>query len=496
VKPLPLRTSLTLVYTGMLALLVTALAIGEHSLLVRRLDDDVSANLEEKARGLHGYLRFVDGSPVLRYDPDDADSAAFVDDATDYYQVYDAQTGRLLTQSPGFESLGLDYTPDEVAAFRDHPGLTDVRTDRGRLRLSSTVISPTPGEMYLVQVGDLLDDVDRTIAGFDGLLLWRILVGLGFAAILGRWLAGRALAPLSNLAVATSGIDITNLHARLAVRGANDELDHVAHAFNNALARVEHSVGEMRQFSAALAHELRTPLAILRGEAELALRPSSSDEQRRQALTRQIDECDRLTRLINQILTLARAEGGEIRIANDPVDLAALAASVTEQIELVAAERGIVLTCQGADHVFVAGDAGWLERLLLILLDNAIKFTPAGGRIWVTFSCENRVARVAVIDSGPGIPRDALPHLFERFYRADPSRSRPTQGAGLGLALAKWIADRHGGTIDVQSQAGDGSTFTLSLAAMRRHTTRQPRGPRAAIALAESGQSRGADCVP
>src|SRR5204862_7849742 len=158
-------------------------------------------------------------------------------------------------------------------------------------------------------------------ASFDRLLIWTILAGLALAAIVGRWLAGRALAPLSRLAVATHAISVTHLQDRLSVRGAGDELDEGAHAFNHALARVEHSVGEMRQFSAALAHELRTPLAILRGEAELALRPSASDDMRRQALARQIDECDRLTRLINQILTLARAEAGEIKIASGLVDL-------------------------------------------------------------------------------------------------------------------------------------------------------------------------------
>ena len=133
-----------------------------------------------------------------------------------------------------------------------------------------------------MQVGELLTSVDATLAGFDRLLLWTILGGLALAAVAGRWLAGRALAPLSRLAVATQGIGIRNLDARLSVRGANDELDQVAQAFNHALARVEQSVGEMRQFSAALAHELRTPVAILRGEAELALRPSSSDDDLRQ----------------------------------------------------------------------------------------------------------------------------------------------------------------------------------------------------------------------
>ena len=182
-------------------------------------------------------------------------------------------------------------------------------------------------------------------------------------------------------------------------------------------------------------------------------------------LMRQIDEFDRLTRLINQILTLARAEGGEIKMADQPVDLVALGASVAEQIEPVAAAQGIALTCDVADGVTVRGDAGWLERLLLILLDNAIKFTPEGGRISLTFSRAKGLARVAVTDTGMGIPPDALPHLFERFYRADSARSRETQGAGLGLALAKWIAERHSGTIDVKSRPGEGSTFTVSLPA-------------------------------
>ena len=146
-----------------------------------------------------------------------------------------------------------------MAELRANAGPHDVQTDRGRLRLLTSVISPTPGEVYLVQVGELLTSVDATLAGFDRLLLWWILGGLALAAVVGRWLAGRALAPLSRLAVATQAIGIKNLDARLSVRGANDELDQVAQAFNHALARVELSVGEMRQFSAALAHELRTP---------------------------------------------------------------------------------------------------------------------------------------------------------------------------------------------------------------------------------------------
>jgi signal transduction histidine kinase len=155
----------------------------------------------------------------------------------------------------------------------------------------------------------------------------------------------------------------------------------------------------------------------------------------------------------------------------------ALGASVAEQIEPVAAAQGITLTCEAAGGVMVKGDPGWLERLLLILLDNAIKFTAQGGRISVTFSCAKGRARVAVTDTGMGISPDVLPHLFERFYRADPARSHQTQGAGLGLALAKWIAERHSGTIEVKSRPGEGSTFTLSLPASERAEERDGAHP-------------------
>jgi signal transduction histidine kinase len=162
------------------------------------------------------------------------------------------------------------------------------------------------------------------------------------------------------------------------------------------------------------------------------------------------------------ILTLARAEAGEIKIAQEPVDLSALGVSVVDQIEPVAAASAIVMTCDAADGLIVTGDAGWLERLFLILLDNAIKFTPQGGRITLRMSAAPQSVRASVSDTGAGISAGALPHVFERFHRADPGRSRQTEGAGLGLALAKWIVECHRATIDVHSQRGEGSTFTVA----------------------------------
>jgi len=169
--------------------------------------------------------------------------------------------------------------------------------------------------------------------------------------------------------------------------------------------------------------------------------------------------------LIDQILTLARAESGEIRLTFAPVDVGELAASLVEQLEPVAQARTIDLRCERNGTVMVNADAGWLQRLLLNLLDNAIKFTPDGGRVGVRVSRDGAMARIEVSDTGVGMSREELPHIFERFYRADPSRSSSTEGVGLGLSLAKWIVDRHRGTIEAASEPGKGSTLTVRLPA-------------------------------
>lgn len=470
-KPLALRTSLTLVYTGILALLLTAMAFGYQRALATELDTASTALLDEVTRGLHGYLQFRGGIPVLEYDRTDADAVTFIEEATRYYQVYDAEDGRLLFQSPALEALGLRYTPGEIAVLtaatvvQDVQTVQDVETDRGRLRIQSSIATSPAGRRYLMQVGEPLDRNDRALRGFESLMLWMVAASLGAAALVGRWMASWALAPLSAVAGATRSVSITRLDYRLPVRGVNDELDEVSRAFNQALARLEHAVGEMRQFSAALAHELRTPLAVLRGEAELALTRGLPREELQQTLAGQIDEFDKLARLIEQILTLARAEAGEIVLAADPVDLSALGATTVEQLEAVADARGVGLSYTGDPGVVVVGDAGWLERLLIILVDNAVKFTPKGGQVAVRVVREGGNATLAVQDSGIGMGSDEMDRVFERFYRADQSRSRATEGAGLGLTLARWITERHNGTIDVSSRPGEGSTFTVRIPA-------------------------------
>jgi len=287
--------------------------------------------------------------------------------------------------------------------------------------------------------------------------------GVLIAVLVGRWMAGVALTPLARFAAAARTIDAGNLRQRLPLRGTGDELDEVAYAFNDTLARVEDAVGEMRQFSTAIAHELRTPIAALRGEIELAaMRPGATDEQRETAAS-QLEELDKLKRLIDQLLTLARAESGQIPLARARVPLAPLVESIVEQLEPVAQAHDLTLLAEVTAGPAIEGDASWIERLLLNLLDNAFKFTPAGGAVTVRLSETDRDAVIDVLDTGVGMAPDVVPHVFERFYRGDPARSAGGFGVGVGLSLVKWIVDRHGGTVTAAGAPGAGARFTVTI---------------------------------
>jgi heavy metal sensor kinase len=317
--------------------------------------------------------------------------------------------------------------------------------------------------VFLLQVGASLAGSDGALRRFLELLLWGMPASLLIVVIVGRWMAGVALAPLERFAVAVRAIDAANLQQRVPVSGAGDELDDVAHAFNDTLARVEDAIAEMRQFSTALAHELRTPITALRGEIELAaMKPGAGEDQRASAAS-QLEELDKLKRLIDQLLTLARAESGQIPLAHDRVDLAPIVEEVVDQLEPVAQARGLTLTADVAARPAIVGDGSWIERLLLNLLDNAFKFTPEGGAVTVRLSEDGADAVLEVRDTGIGMTPEVLPHVFERFYRGDPARAAGGFGVGLGLSLVKWIVDRHNGAVAASGAPGAGARVTVHL---------------------------------
>ncbi len=459
----PLRARLAASYAALVALLLAMLAVASYGVLARQLDRDATARLAELTDGLHGYLRLQGDTPTITFDANDPDQAAFIHEATRYYQIYDAESGRLLEQSAGFEPLGVHFTPAEIHELRTQPRRFDISTEYGRYRISNSLLSRAGGRAQLLQVGLSLGPMDSALRRYLDLLVWGLPIALGIAALAAYWLAGVALAPLSRLAAAARAIDVNSLGQQLPDRGIGDELDEVARAFNDSLARLERAVTEMRQFSAALAHELKTPLAALRGEIELSLRRLAPADLRGRQLGSQLEEIDKLTRLIDQILTMARAESGQIPLMFAPVDLPTLGAEVVSDLEPLADARGIALRSDVPASFTIAGDAGWLQRLMLNLVDNALKFTREGGQVTLRVARDRDQARVEVDDTGIGMPRDVIARLFEPFFRADPARPSTVDGAGLGLSLVKWIVDAHGGRISVASWPGLGSSFTIWL---------------------------------
>lgn len=461
---LTLRARLAVIVTIVSGLLLGGLSFVSYNVLARWLDEDLTARLTELTDGLHGYLHFDDGGiPRVEFNANDTDQTSFVHEATRYYQIYDAETGDLLVQSPDLTPLGLSLTRGEIKLLLASGQPYDMSTPYGRLRVVNSPVASTAGKIYLLQVGVSLRSLDASLDRYRDLLLILTPLSLLATAALAWWLSGFALGPLTRLATAARDIDVATLERRLPTRGVQDELEAVTISFNDTLTRLEQSIGEMRQFSTALAHELRTPLAALRGEIELALRGATRDGDLQRTLASQIEEIDRLTRLIEHVLTLARAESGQIPLTFRAVDLGELAASLVDQLEPVAHARSVELQCDAAPAVVAAGDAGWLERLLLNLLDNAMKFTPEGGRVTVRVWRDGNRARLEVVDTGIGMTPEVATHVFDRFYQADPSRSSSSGGAGLGLSLVKWIVERHHGSIAVKSRPDQGSTFAVSL---------------------------------
>ena len=316
---------------------------------------------------------------------------------------------------------------------------------------------------FLVRVAIPLSPADAARRGFLRSLLFLAPVGVVFAALVGWQLTKRALRPMKNLAAAARNINIQQLQQRLPVRGAGDEVDDVAQAFNDTLARLENSVEQMKQFTASISHELRTPLTALRGEAEVALLEAHSVEEYRRVLASQLEEFDKLTQMVNQLLILARAEAGEIHWTDQSVDLSALAASLAEQMEPIAAAKNVHLEAQiNSRHhrprrfqLARAGDSQPAGQRHQVHRGRRNGAPPAYVREWAGRAARGR--------HGRRHPAEAIPHVFERFFRAEPSRSKHVEGVGLGLALAKWIVEQHHGQIEVESRPDQGSCFTVRL---------------------------------
>ncbi|MDZ4782226.1 MAG: ATP-binding protein [Planctomycetia bacterium] len=356
-----------------------------------------------------------------------------------------------------------EHAPTEVSALLRTRDMTP--TNVSDFRVVQNRRKSNENSLLLVQVGSLSTFVARDMARIDRL----VAICVGFVLVLGPaigyWLAGRAIDPLAEIIHTTARLRPTKLDERLVEHRTGDELDQLARTINGFLNRIAAYLEKRRDFLANAAHELRTPLAAIRSTAEVSLGAERSVEEYQELLVEVIDECSLLESLVNQLLLLAETESDRLRIHGERVDLSSVAAKAVGMFQAVAETKDIVFSAKLEPELTVEGNSHHLRQVVNNLIDNALKFTPAGGQVTVRLRAEHEHVIFAVRDSGPGIPEADLPQIFERFFRGDRSHSHEGErrGTGLGLSICQAVVQAHGGDIAVETQAGRGATFIVRI---------------------------------
>jgi len=457
-KKLSIGVRLTLWYLAIFALAQVVFGVGMWVLLRHYLYDLSDDSLESQVEDLQ---KFFDSQKA---DASFADlqrtlTEAYVDHAGDYLQIYSTD-GRWVYQSKLMEIHPLaQVAPDRIDGLSFEDGRVDGKPVRFATR--RFVLN---GHTYAAQTGVLTTDIVDTLSAFRLYLLMSAPFVLLVAAGGGYWLSRRALAPVDAIVRSARAIGGTNLDARLEKLDTGDELQRLSDTLNEMLARIEGAFQQVTQFTADASHELRTPVSLMRTEAELALRRSRDEGQYRESLEHILKEAERTSVLIEEMLALARADSGHASLKLQPVNLAALVRAAVESWRQVASVCGLEFRHRiASEDVLVMADEAAMGRTVNILLDNAFKYTKPPGTVDLALEEGGRKVVISVRDSGIGIPPEEQEKIFERFYRVDKARVRETQGAGLGLAIARWIVQQHGGTIRVESSPGSGATFFVEL---------------------------------
>jgi len=454
-----IRLRLTLWYVLLLAITLAAFSAGLYLAMRQSLYRNLDDSLEGRAEIVGGLVteggRLTDEEVAIPGDPVDGE---------EFVRVYDLNGDVAFDNTS--ERFPVPGDPDSLQA-----ALSGTTTQRGvdigrvNLRVMTAPIRASGDIIGVVEVGLSEEDVRGSLQ----VLLVIIAVGYPLALVIasggGVFLAGRALSPIDALTRTARKISAQDLSQRLDMRLPDDEVGRLARTFDDMIARLDDAFRRQRQFTADASHELRTPLTAIKGQTEVALQRDRDVEAYKQVLRAVNSEVDRMMRLVGSLLALARADARQIPISKEKVALDAVVSDAIEQIRPAAERNGISISLRGDGQVQLMADQDLLLQLMLNLLDNAVKYTPNGGTIDVSWSGSNHHAEVAVSDSGPGIAPEHLPHIFDRFYRVDKARTRAEGGVGLGLSICRWVAEAHGGSIEAASAPGRGATFTVRLPA-------------------------------
>ncbi len=488
----PIRARLAIWYSLLLGLVLILFSFLVYSTLTTNLLTEVDLSLHDRAEQIKRQSSLDPRRPILRIPA--ADSLAGSDMLV---QVTDTD-GQIVTKSDNLGPYQLPLVQDVLnAAESGQAPYQTLVVDQQRLRLYNTSLQVGNQTVAIIQVARLLKPVDDTVNGLRLVLAVGSLLAIIAALGLGWLTSGRALRPLERVSRTAEHIgqerDFTQ---RVPYNGPPDEVGRLAATFNAMLDQLQAAYAgaqeaahqaqvaltAQRRFVGDASHELRTPLTAIRGNAEFLQRvPHMALEDREQSIAEIVSQSQRMSRLVGDLLELARADAGQ-RLRKDPVAIAPLVRECYAEARYLPGGCMLVLD-EPVAAATVQGDADYLKQLLLILLDNAIKYTPEGGRVELTTALHDDHVEIAVADTGCGIDPADLPHVFERFYRAD--RARAAGGTGLGLSIAGWIVAEHGGQIRAQSAPGAGSTFTIVLPVVAAAEAKAQVGAESAFSRAE-----------
>ena len=452
------RTRLTLWYAGVLALSLIAFAFFVYhaaaAIFYERQDESLRSTAQTVASA---YMEELEEESVAK-----ANEVVFRELVfpSRYVEVVD-NNGKAIAWSGNFSSNGLPIPPPALVTARQQ---SISFATLGGLRVAVVPISSNR-DLGFAAVAEPLTVIDEGLRRlrrdlFAGVPLVMLLTSVG-----GYFLARKSLRPIASMNRQTQRISAESLSSRLDVTNRRDELGRLATTINDLLARLEASFKEQQRFIADASHELRTPLAVLRGETEVALGKTRTTEEYQESLSLIKDEAERLSRIVEDLFILARQPiDAPAALMKEPLSLNVLVKDCARAAQVLAIRKGLRLQTESdSSSIILSGDDELLKRMMLNLLDNAVKYTPEGGEISVGLARQNGSARIVVRDTGIGIHEADQLHVFDRFYRADKARSRALGGAGLGLSIVQWIVDAHGGKIEVQSTPGKGTVFTVEL---------------------------------
>jgi heavy metal sensor kinase len=457
-KRLSIGARLTLWYLVIFALSEVVFGVGMWFILrdsvFDMVDDDIETQVDDLSHLLATQANDVSVSTLQALMKEAYGSEHW----GDYLAIYTGD-GQTLYQSVFLQSNSLLMAPQAVQKT-----IYTSREIRGQHFRFTFQRFSSKGRTYVVEAGLPADDAFGTLRLFRSYLFLFAPLLLLIAAGGGYWISRRALAPVDALVRTARDVSGTNLSTRLEKLQTGDELQRLSDTLNEMLDRIEAAFSRVTQFTADASHELRTPVSLIRTEAELSLRRSRSQTEYQDSLRHILLESERTTALIEQLLSLARADSGRETLQVQPVDLSTVLQGVADAWKQVAAIRDLRFSTNlPHSDAWVAGDENLLRRVADILLDNAFKYTLAPGSVSLSLEAHEHSAAITIQDSGIGIPQDEQAKIFERFYRVDKSRTRAQGGNGLGLSIAQWIVSQHHGSIAVESRPGEGSIFRVEL---------------------------------